>query len=85
MGIIGWMVLGGLAGWAASLIMKTDKSMGVFANVIVGIIGAMIGGFIVSLVGGSGITGFNMWSFLVALLGAVILLWIVKALHRPAA
>lgn len=79
MGLIGWIVLGGLAGWVASMVMKTDKSMGVFANIIVGVVGALIGGFLVSILGGQGVTGFNVWSFLVALLGSVILLAIVKA------
>ena len=79
MGLIGWILLGGLAGWVASMVMKTDKSMGVFANIVVGIVGALIGGFLVSVLGGQGVTGFNVWSFLVALLGSVILLAIVKA------
>lgn len=79
MGIIGWIVLGGLAGWVASMIMGTDKSMGVLANIFVGIVGALIGGFLVSVFGGSGVTGFNVWSFAVALLGSIILLAIVKA------
>ena len=83
MGVIGWIVLGGLAGWVASMIMKTDKSMGVLANIIVGIVGALVGGFLVSLFGADqGVNGFNLWSFFVALLGSVILLWIVKALRR---
>lgn len=82
MGLIGWIILGGLAGWVASMITGTDKSMGVFANIIVGIVGALIGGFLISLFGGVGITGFNVWSFLVALLGSVVLLAIVKAARR---
>jgi uncharacterized membrane protein YeaQ/YmgE (transglycosylase-associated protein family) len=76
MGLIGWIILGGLAGWVASMIMGNDKQQGVFGNIIVGIIGAGIGGFVVSLIGGEGVTGFNIWSFVVALLGAVILLWL---------
>lgn len=76
MGLIGWIILGGLAGWVASMIMGNDKQQGVFGNIIVGIIGAGIGGFVVSLIGGEGITGFNIWSFVVALLGAIILIWL---------
>lgn len=79
MGFIGWIVLGGLAGWIASMIAKTNESMGVLANIIVGIIGAFIGGFVFSMFGGQGVTGFNLYSFLVALVGAVILLFIVRA------
>lgn len=79
MGFIGWIILGGLAGWIASMIAKTDESMGVLANIIVGVIGAFIGGFVFSLFGGEGVNGFNIYSFLVALVGAVILLLIVRA------
>ncbi len=82
MGFIGWIILGGLAGWIASMIAKTDESMGVLANIIVGIIGAFIGGFVFSLFGGEGVNGFNIYSFVVALVGAVILLAIVKAVKR---
>lgn len=79
MGIISWIILGGLAGWIASMIMGTDKSMGVLANIFVGIVGALLGGFVVSIFGGSGVTGFNIWSLAVAILGSVLLLAIVKA------
>jgi uncharacterized membrane protein YeaQ/YmgE (transglycosylase-associated protein family) len=61
--------------------MKTDASQGVFANILIGIIGATIGGWIMSTIGNTGVTGFNLYSFLVALLGAVILLGIVRALR----
>lgn len=79
-GIITWIVVGGLAGWVASLITKTDKSQGLLGNIVVGIIGGLIGGFLVGLLGGEGFTGFNIWSFLVALLGSVVLLFIWKAI-----
>lgn len=79
MGIISWIIIGGLAGWIASMIMDTDKSMGVTANIVVGIIGGLIGGFLVSIFGGVGMTGFNIWSLLVAVLGSIVLLAIVKA------
>jgi len=80
--IIVWVVVGGLAGWVASKIVGTDKNQGVFGNIIVGILGALLGGVIVELLGGTGFTGFNLWSFLVALIGAVILLAIKKAFTR---
>lgn len=79
-GILSWIIVGGLAGWVASLITKTDASQGLLGNIIVGIVGALIGGFVVGLFGGSGFTGFNLWSFIVALIGAVILLLIWKAM-----
>lgn len=78
MGIILWIIFGGIAGWLASLIMHTDASQGIFANIIVGIIGALIGGFLFNLFGGAGVTGFNIYSLLVAVLGAIVLLWLIK-------
>ncbi|RWZ78244.1 MAG: GlsB/YeaQ/YmgE family stress response membrane protein [Candidatus Microsaccharimonas sossegonensis] len=80
LGIIGWIVLGGLAGWVASMIAGTNARQGLLGNIIAGIIGAFVGGFIVSLFGGDGVTGFNLWSFLVALLGAVVVLFIWRAI-----
>jgi len=74
MGIIGWIVLGGLAGWLANVIMKEDG--GLLKNIILGIIGGLIGGFLTNLIGGEGITGFNIWSFLVALGGALLLIFL---------
>lgn len=78
MGIIGWIILGGLAGWVASMIMGNNAEQGVIGNIVVGVVGALIGGFIIELLGGEGITGFNLWSFLVALLGAVIAIWLLR-------
>lgn len=78
MGIIGWIVLGGLAGWIASMIMGTNKSMGLVANIVVGIVGALIGGFVFNVIGGEDVTGFNLWSLFVAVIGSVILLGVVK-------
>lgn len=82
MGIIGWIILGGLAGWVASMFAKTNESMGIFANIIVGILGALLGGFLFGLFGGDGVNGFNVYSFVVAVIGAFVLLMIVKALRR---
>lgn len=78
MGIIAWIVVGGLAGWIASLIMKTDERMGCVLNIIVGIIGAFIGGLVVQLITGTGFDfGFNLTSLIVAVIGAIILLFLV--------
>lgn len=80
MGIFGWLVLGGIAGWIASIITGKNASMGIGANILVGIVGALIGGFLFSIVGGRGITEFDGWSLFVAVIGSVILLSIAKAL-----
>lgn len=77
-----WILFGALAGWIASMIMKKDASMGALANIIVGILGAMIGGFIMQALGGSGVTGFNFYSLAVAVGGAIVLLLLVNALRR---
>lgn len=76
LGFIGWIVLGGLAGWVASMIAGTNARQGLLGNIIAGIVGGILGGFIFGLFGGAGVTGFNLWSFLVALVGAVVVLYI---------
>lgn len=83
--IVLWIVFGGLAGWIASRIMHTDGQMGMFANVAVGIIGAFVGGFIVQALTGNQVDGFNVMSFIVAIIGSVILLAIVKAVTGQSA
>lgn len=82
MGILSWIVLGGLAGWVASMVMKKNSSMGLIGNVVVGIVGAFIGGYVFSFFGGYGITGFNITSFFVALVGAIILLALLNIISR---
>jgi uncharacterized membrane protein YeaQ/YmgE (transglycosylase-associated protein family) len=77
MGILGWIVLGGLAGWLASRLVR-GTGLGLLGDILVGIVGGVIGGVIIGAVGGTGVTGFNLWSFVVALLGAILLLFIVR-------
>ena len=87
MGIIIWLVVGGLVGWVASLIMKTDGSQGIVLNVVVGIVGALMAGYFISpLVGVSTINqnALNIGSILVSLLGAVVLIAVVKAVRSVA-
>ena len=74
MSIIGWIVLGAIAGWLASIVTGRNQRMGCIANIIAGVIGGLVGGFIFSALGGTGITGFNLYSLLVAFIGAVIVL-----------
>lgn len=81
MGIIGWIILGGIAGWLASIVMKNNENQGIMGNIIVGIIGGLIGGFVMSFFGVDGVTGFNLYSLGVALLGAIIALAIWRALR----
>lgn len=82
MGIILWIIFGALVGWIASLIMKTDSQQGLVINIIVGVVGAIIGGWLMTFLDESGVTGFNLYSFVVAILGAVVLIFVVKALRR---
>ena len=83
MGLILWLVVGGVIGWLASLVMRTDAQQGIVLNIVVGIIGAFIGGLIFS---GGNINNspLTLYSFLVSLLGAIILLAIVNLFRRGA-
>jgi uncharacterized membrane protein YeaQ/YmgE (transglycosylase-associated protein family) len=81
MGFIVWLIVGGVIGWLASIIMRTDGQQGIFLNIIVGIIGAFVGGLLIS--GGSiNNAPLTITSFLVSLAGAVILLGIVNLVRR---
>ena len=81
MGLILWLIIGGVIGWIASMIMRTDAKQGIFLNIVVGIVGAFIGGLVLS--GGSiNNAPLTLTSFLVSLLGAVVLLAIVNLVRR---
>jgi uncharacterized membrane protein YeaQ/YmgE (transglycosylase-associated protein family) len=82
--VVLWIVFGGIAGWIASILMGRNASMGALGNIIVGIIGAVIGGLLMNQFGASGVTGFNLYSLLVAILGAVVLLFVIGLLRRVA-
>jgi uncharacterized membrane protein YeaQ/YmgE (transglycosylase-associated protein family) len=87
MNIIIWLIVGGLIGWAASMLMRTDARQGIFLNVVVGIVGAVLGGWFLSpLVGVSTInqSNFSIPSLVVSLVGAVALLAIVNLVRRGA-
>ena len=85
MELILWLVIGGIIGWLASIIMRTDAQQGLLLNVVVGIVGAMLGGWLISpLLGRGNINNgnFDMMSLIVSLIGAVILLGIVNLFRR---
>lgn len=88
MNIIIWLVVGGIIGWIASLIMRTDAQQGILLNVVVGIVGALLGGWLISPLLGVGTINegaFSLGALLVSLLGAVILLAIVNLVRRGTA
>jgi len=79
MSILAWIILGGIAGWIGSLLVnKTGE--GLFRDIILGIVGAIIGGWVFTMAGSTGVTGFNLWSVFVAVVGSVIFLVLYHAL-----
>lgn len=82
MNFILWILFGALVGWLASIVMKTDAQQGWLINIIVGVVGAFVGGLVFQMFGAQGVTGFNIYSILVATIGAIVSLAIVKAVVR---
>jgi uncharacterized membrane protein YeaQ/YmgE (transglycosylase-associated protein family) len=82
MEIIVWIVLGAIAGWIASLIAGTDAQQGAVGNVVVGIVGALLGGFVMNLFGQGGVSGFNLYSLMVAIIGSILVLYIYRSLSH---
>jgi uncharacterized membrane protein YeaQ/YmgE (transglycosylase-associated protein family) len=85
MGIIIWLVIGGIIGWLASMVMKTDKQQGMILNVVVGIVGAMIGGLLIAPLLGSGTINrmdYSLPGLLASFIGACILLALVNMVNR---
>ena len=81
MNILLWVVFGLLAGWIASMVMKTDHEQGTVADLILGVLGAVVGGFLFNLFGQPGVTGFNLYSIIVAVIGASVVIWLGRRLH----
>lgn len=81
MGWLAWLVVGAIAGWLASMAMKTDRQQGLLMDIVVGIVGAFIGGFLFNQFGSTGVTGFNVWSVMVAFIGAVVLLGLLRLMN----
>lgn len=71
-----WILFGAIAGWVASVVMKTNASQGMLMDIIMGIIGALVGGWLFNQFGQPGVTGFNLYSFLVAIIGACVVIFI---------
>jgi len=85
MNLIIWLVVGGVIGWIASIIMKTDAQQGLFLNIVVGVVGALIGGWLLSPMVGAGTLNegdFSLPGLFVSLVGAVVLLFIVNLVRR---
>ncbi len=80
MGLILWMILGLIAGYLASLIMKTNASQGPVMDIILGVVGAVVGGFLMNFFGADGVNGLNVYSLVVATMGAVVTIWIGRVL-----
>jgi uncharacterized membrane protein YeaQ/YmgE (transglycosylase-associated protein family) len=83
MSIIAWLVLGLIAGFIASRIVNKTGA-GIILDIVLGIVGALVGGFLFSLLGTEGVTGFNLYSLLVAVIGAIVVLLIYHAIRRTA-
>jgi uncharacterized membrane protein YeaQ/YmgE (transglycosylase-associated protein family) len=83
MGILYWILFGALAGWIASVIMKTNYSQGAVSDIVMGIIGAVVGGFLMGIIGQSGVTGLNLYSLAVAVVGAIVVIYVGRLMrHR---
>lgn len=81
MGILSWLILGLIAGWIGSMIINRTGE-GLVLDIILGIVGAFVGGFLFNMFGAVGVTGLNLYSMLVAVVGAVVVLFIYHALVR---
>lgn len=82
MGIIMWIIFGALAGWISSMFMNTDSSQGAVGNIIMGIIGSIVAGYLMPILGMSGVTGFNLYSVAVAVIGAMVVIAVARMIRR---
>ena len=82
MGILAWIVLGLIAGAIAKAIMPGDDPGGIIVTILIGVVGAFLGGFLGNLITGTGLNGFSLWSILLAVAGALLLLWIYRLTTR---
>jgi uncharacterized membrane protein YeaQ/YmgE (transglycosylase-associated protein family) len=82
MGILLLIIFGALAGWIASVVMKTNSQQGTIGDILLGIVGAVVGGLLMGVLGAPGVTGFNLYSLIVAVVGAVVLIYLGRMLSR---
>ena len=80
MSLLTWIIFGAIAGWLASILMKSDGSL--VSDIVMGIIGAMVGGWVFNALGGDGVTGFNLYSIIVAVIGASIIIFLGRLIRR---
>jgi uncharacterized membrane protein YeaQ/YmgE (transglycosylase-associated protein family) len=81
--VLVWVIVGAIAGWLASLVMGTNRSQGLLADILVGILGGVIGGFVLNALGvGGAVTGINLGSIVVAFIGAIILIALLRLFSR---
>ena len=83
MGFLSWIVLGAIAGWLGSLLVNRTGE-GLLRDIVLGIVGGLVGGWIFSMLGSTGVTGFNLWSLFVAVVGAVVILVLYHAIFGRA-
>ncbi len=76
MELLTWALLGLIAGWLASIVMRTNSREGFLMDIILGVVGALLGGFIMNIFGEPGVSGLNIYSIIVAIVGAIVLIWI---------
>ncbi|MFS8159108.1 MAG: GlsB/YeaQ/YmgE family stress response membrane protein [Candidatus Roizmanbacteria bacterium] len=80
MNLLLWLVLGAAAGWIADMVMKSEHGM--IEDIVLGIVGSFVGGFLLNQFGQAGVTGFNLYSLLVAVIGAVVLIYLGRLFHK---
>jgi uncharacterized membrane protein YeaQ/YmgE (transglycosylase-associated protein family) len=83
MSLIAWLVVGLLAGWIGSMIVNRGRGEGLIMDIVLGVVGAFVGGFLFHLFGHSGVSGINLYSIFVAVMGAIVVLLVYHALVRP--
>ncbi len=82
MNIILWVIFGALAGWIASMITNRSDRQGLLSDIVLGVIGAVVGGFVMYLIGQPGVTGFNLYSIIISILGAVAVIWVARMVYK---